>query len=249
MSIELSEDLEGWPREQTVFRVDEVSIKILPGDHPFYLSERDAIAQNWAQEVAANPALFDGRMLLQARVGLAEGCLVSEGHVISFSTFLWWRKQADRRGALHIYAYPVIASSDNALVAIRMGRHTANAGMVYFACGSFELEDVRDGFCDPNYNMRREVLEETGIDLTEAQVEPGYHVAHFNRAVTLFRVFRFDQTAEQISKRIEAHMVVAEDKEIVGPVVIRSADPQAHPYNVGMLPVLDWYFGQDSAGR
>jgi hypothetical protein len=39
-------------------------------------------------------------------------------------------------------------------------------------------------------------------------------------------------------------MVVAEDKEIAGAVAIRSADHSAHPYNVAMLPVIDWYFGK-----
>jgi hypothetical protein len=44
--------------------------------------------------------------------------------------------------------------------------------------------------------------------------------------------------------RIEEHMVVAEDKEIAGAVAIRSADHSAHPYNVAMLPVINWYFGK-----
>jgi len=244
MTIQLCDDLLHWPPEQTVFSIDKAEIRILAGDHPFYLAERAAIEANWREEVAANPALYDGRMLLQARVALEDGRLVSEGHEISFSTFLWWRKQADRRGGLHIYAYPVIESADGALVAIRMGSHTANAGMVYFACGSFEPSDVTDGVCDPEHNMYREVREETGLDLGQARVETGYRVAHFRRAVTLFRVYRFDLPAEEICRRIEAHMQVAEDKEIAGPVVIRSADPAAHPYNVGMLPVLDWYFAK-----
>jgi hypothetical protein len=41
---------------------------------------------------------------------------------------------------------------------------------------------------------------------------------------------------------IGAHMLVAEDKEIAGAVAIRSADPKAQPYNVAMLPIIDWYF-------
>lgn len=244
MTAELSEDFSGWPPEKEVFHVDKVQMRILPGDHPFHLTERDAIAENWQREIAANPHLFDGRMILQRRIGLTRDGVFSEGYIIPFSAFLWWRKQPERHGGLHIYAYPVLETSDGALVAIRMGAHTANAGMVYFACGSFEPEDVVDGYCDPERNMRREVLEETGIDLREAKASDGYYVAHFRRAVTLFRVFRFRQTAEQMTARIEQHMQVAEDKEIAGAVAIRSADHSAHPYNVGMLPVLDWYFSK-----
>lgn len=249
MTVELSGDFSGFPPEKSVFHVDRVRMRILPGDHPVHLDEREAIAKNWKDEIAANPALFDGRMILQRRIGLSRDGLVSEGHVIPFSTFLWWRKQPARQGGLHIYAYPVLETCDGALVAIRMGAHTANAGMVYFACGSFEPDDVVDGYCDPERNMRREVLEETGIDLHDAAASDGYYVAHFRRAVTLFRLFRFELTAEQMIARIEQHMQVAEDKEIAGAVAIRSADHAAYPYNVGMLPVLDWYFGEGQKPR
>jgi len=249
MTVELSEDFSGWPTEKTVFHVDRVKMRILPGEHPLHLAERKAIAANWREEIAANPALFDGRMILQRRIGLGRDGIFSEGHVIPFSTFLWWRKQPERQGGLHIYAYPVLESRDGALVAIRMGEHAANAGMVYFACGSFEPEDVVDGHCDPERNMRREVLEETGIDLHDATGSDGYYVAHYRRAVTLFRLFRFELTAEEMIARIERHMLVSEDKEIAGAVAIRSADHAAYPYNVGMLPVLDWYFGEGQKPR
>lgn len=243
MTLQLSEDFSGWPKERAVFHVDGVNMRILPGEHPFCIAEREAISDNWEQELAANPALFDGRMILQRRIALTAEGISSEGYIIPFSAFLWWRKQPERHGALHIYAYPVLEASNGALVAIQMGAHTANAGKVYFACGSFEPEDVIGGYCDPERNMRREVLEETGIDLLEARAGEGYFVSHFRRAVTLFRVFRFDLTSDQMIARIEQHMRVAEDKEIARAVAIRSADPSAHPYNVGMLPVLDWYFG------
>lgn len=245
MDIGLSEDFDGWPPEQTVFHVAKAAIRVLPGEHPLFQAEREAIAENWEREVKANPALFDGRMLLQHRVGFDGNGLVSEGHVISYSTFLWWRKQTERRGGIHVYAYPVLETSDGALVAIRMGSHTANPGMVYFACGSLDLDDVKDGWCDPDHNMLREVLEETGLDLRQAKSGSGYQIAHYRRAVTLFRVFRFDLSATEMIARIEHHMEVGEDKEIAGAVAICSADPNAHPYNVGMLPVLDWYFNSE----
>jgi 8-oxo-dGTP pyrophosphatase MutT (NUDIX family) len=157
---------------------------------------------------------------------------------------MWWRRQPQRQGGLHIFAYPVLESSDGALVAIRMGAHTANPGQVYFAAGSLEPEDIIDGRCDIEANMRREVHEETGLDLADAVAGEGLFASHARRTVTLLRLFRFDLTADEMVKRIEAHMLVAEDKEIAGAAAIRSADPAAHPYNVAMLPVIDWYFGK-----
>jgi 8-oxo-dGTP pyrophosphatase MutT (NUDIX family) len=246
MSTNFSDDFAGWPATQTVFPIAGLDLKVLSGDHPFHTGNDVAIAENWARETAANSHLFDGRMIFQNRLALTEQGLAGEGHVIPFSTFMYWRRQPERQGGIHLFAYPVIEASDGALVAIRMGAHTANPGQVYFAAGSLEPEDVADGRCDIEHNMRREVLEETGLDLRDAQAGEGYFATYHRRTVTLLRLFRFDLTADEMIAGIHAHMLVAEDKEIAGAVAIRSADPEAYPYNFAMLPVIDWYFHKAS---
>ncbi|MBX5046049.1 NUDIX hydrolase [Rhizobium lentis] len=243
-NADFSDDFAGWPPEATVFPIAGVDLKILPGTHPFVAAEEAAIRENWVRETAANPALFDGRLIFQQRLSLGEEGISGEGYVTPFSAFMHWRRQPQRQGGLHIFAYPVLESSDGALVAIRMGAHTANPGQVYFAAGSLEPEDIVDGRCDVEANMRREVLEETGLDLSDSVAGQGLYASHARRTVTLMRLFRFDLTADEMVERIEAHMLVAEDKEIAGAVAIRSADHEANPYNVSMLPVLDWYFGR-----
>lgn len=239
-----SDDFAGWPPEATVFPIAGAKLDILPGTHPLVAAEEAAIRENWAKETAANPALFDGRMVFQHRLSLSEEGISGEGYVIPFSAFMWWRRQPQRRGGLHLFAYPVLESSDGALVAIRMGAHTANPGQVYFAAGSLEPEDIVNDRCDLDANMRREVHEETGLDLADSIAGQGLFATHNRRTVTLLRLFRFDMTADEMIERIESHMLVAEDKEIAGAVAIRSADPSAYPYNIAMLPVIDWYFGK-----
>jgi 8-oxo-dGTP pyrophosphatase MutT (NUDIX family) len=240
--MNLSEECDGWPPERTVFTVSRIELRVLPGEHPFQAAQRAAILENWQGETAANPALFDGRMVFQRRLSVSENAIVGEGYLAPFSTFMWWRKLGGREGGFHLFAYPVLVSADGALVAIRMAAHTANPGQVYFAAGSIEEPDIVDGHCDIDGNMRREVLEETGLDLREAVSEPQFHAAHFRRVVSIFRLFRFALTAGEMVERIERHLAVAEDREIEGAVVIRSADPSAYTYNVAMLPILAWFF-------
>jgi 8-oxo-dGTP pyrophosphatase MutT (NUDIX family) len=248
MSVTFLEETTGWPAANTIFAVDTIDLKVLPGKHPLLLQNSDAVEANWKREIAANPMLYDGRMVLQRRLSVTSGRISGEAHMVPFSTFLWWRKQADRAGAFHLFAYPVIASSDGALVAIKMGEHTANPGSVYFAAGSLDEHDVFEGKCDLESNMRREVAEETGLDLSDAIADGGYHAVHSNRAVTVFRVFRFRQTAEELAAAIERHMPDAEDQEIAGAIIIRSADPAAQPYHTSMPIILDWFFA-DAADR
>ena len=248
MNSIFSDDFAGWPPEQTVFPVAKVELRVLDGEHPYRISRRGEIASNWDAEVKANPALFDGRMVFQHRLALGEDGMRGQGHVIPFSTFMYWRKQQDRTGGIHLFSYPVIETSDNALVAIRMGAHTANPGQVYFAAGSLEPEDIISGICDLESNMRREVLEETGFDLADSTPGESFYASRFRRTVTVFKLYRFELTADEIIERISAHMVVADDKEIAGAVAIRSADHAAYPYNVAMFPIIDWYFANPNNG-
>ena len=244
MSVsELKSDMAGWPPESTVFPISSIDLAVFPGDHPFHLREREAAQKNWAKEIAANPALFDGRMVFQHRLSIVDGAVKGEAYVTPFSTFLWWRKQKERQGGFHLFAFPVAVSFDGAIIAIRMSPHTANPGQVYCAAGSLDESDIIGGHADVASNMRREVLEETGLDLDDAIADPQYYASHINRSVTLFRVFRFPWTAEDMLRRIEAHILVSEEDEVDGVVAIRSADPAAHHYSIAMLPILAWFFG------
>ncbi|MDR6818440.1 8-oxo-dGTP pyrophosphatase MutT (NUDIX family) [Neorhizobium sp. 2083] len=233
----------GWPAENTVFEVEAFDLSVLPGPHPLYAAHQSEIEANWELEAAANPHLFNGQMVLQNRLSFRDGVIVGEAHVIPYSTLLWWRKQRDPAGAFHLFGFAVLVSSDGAIIAVRMSERTANPGQVYCAAGSLDLLDIVDGKLDLQANMRREVLEETGLDLDEARVEPQFFASHSGHRVVGFRFYRFDLAAEQMLARIAAHMVHDEEKEIAGAVAIRSADRGAHPYSTLMFPILDLFFG------
>lgn len=235
-------DETGLQVDGTVVPIQSYHLAVLPGIHPLEEAMREAVAENWAVEHAANPRLFDGRMILQHRIRLNGAAIEAEGYLSSFSTFLWWRKQQDRSGACHLFGYPVIASSDGALIAVEMAPHTANAGQVYFAAGSLDASDVVDGVCDIAGNMRREVLEETGLDLKEAATDGLVYASYRPRRLTFFQIFQFDAVADDLIAAINLFAGEAEDQETSGAVAIRDGDHKAHRYNVAMLPILDWYF-------
>lgn len=240
MNLHPHDALVGWPDAGTVFPVKAVRLKVLEGEHPYHRAERAAAAGNWRQEIARNPALFDGQMVLQHRLSLADGVIAGEAYMVPYSTFLWWRRRP-AAGAFHLFAFPVLVSGDGALVAVRMAAQTANPGQVYCAAGSLDAGDVFDGHCDVEANMRREVMEETGFDLSrDAVADPQLYAAHRERHVTLYRLFRFDMTADAMVAAIGAR--AERDAEVEEAVAIRSADPAAHRYAPSMLPLLDWFF-------
>jgi 8-oxo-dGTP pyrophosphatase MutT (NUDIX family) len=169
--------------------------------------------------------------------------IVGEAHEIPYSALLWWRKRQDVSGAFHLFGFAVPVSSDGAIIAVRMASHTANAGQVYCAAGSIDLSDLVGSKIDLFANMRREVREETGLDLEEAEADPEIFAMHTNRRVVIFRFFRFAMTADEILKRIEAHMPHDEEQEIAEALAIRSPDRTVHAYSPLMFPILDLFFG------
>lgn len=239
---QLTSNISEWPIERAVFPVSRIDVGVADEPHPYSRTHRTEIADNWDLEAAANPALFDGRMLLMRALDIRDGVISGECHVVPFSAFLLWRKTRPAGAAFHLFGLPVIVSSDGAVIAIRMGQHTANPGRVYCAAGSLDPDDIHEGYCDLEGNMAREVLEETGLLLSDAKSVSRFHGIHDHGVVTVFRAYHFAETAAELIARIAAHIVVDPEPEIDGALAIRTADPGQYPYPPFMPPILEWVF-------
>jgi 8-oxo-dGTP pyrophosphatase MutT (NUDIX family) len=230
--------------QERVFDFDSTELALLPDPHPYELENADAIEAHWAVETARNPALFDGRVIMLTALVLEGGCLRGRGHEVRFASFMHWRARRPDPRAYHCFANSVLVGSDGAVVAVRMGAHTANPGKVYFAAGSFEVDDAVAGHIVPELNMRREVGEETGLDLGAAAVEPGWHGWSGAGRTVIFRRFRFAETAEQLAGRIRVFVASEGEPEIEGPVIIRRPDDLPLNTVPHMAPMLAWHFSQ-----
>ncbi|MDN5929066.1 MAG: hypothetical protein L0I29_18540, partial [Hyphomicrobiales bacterium] len=120
------------PRDAIV-PVSAAMVRLDPGPHPFERDNGAAIDENWRAETAANPALFDGKVVLLSSLTYADGRLDGLCNVVRFATFMLWRKTRPLSSAEHAYAHAMPVTSDNALILIRMAGHTVNAGRAYFA--------------------------------------------------------------------------------------------------------------------
>ncbi len=239
----------GFPPADSIFDVASFRLSVTDDAHPWVLDNAADIAANWNREVAANPHLFNGTMVFQRTLSFADGHVEGRAHFVPYASFLHWRRQGRAGGGYHLFAMPIILSSDGALMAARMAETTSNPGRVYSPAGVLDPNDIRDGLCDIDGNVRREALEETGLDLATMRAEAGYRAVHTGHTLALFRVFRspLDERALQAAAR--AHIASETEPEISDLVGIRSADPTAHDYANFMLPVLDWLFGADRALR
>lgn len=225
-----------------VLPVDDVDVRLDAAAHPFELAHSDAIQANWLREVAANPSLFDGRVMLLSRLSHAGRMLSGVCHEVRYATLLYWLRTGPDGGAGHAFAHAMLVSGDNALVAIRMGPHTLNAGRVYFAAGSFEPEDFPAGQADLHLNMAREVLEETGLDIRAARRGAGYVALSTERGTVIARRYHLDADAAELARRIEEFVAAEDHPEIAGPVVIRSLEDLPESAMGHMAQLVAWHF-------
>jgi 8-oxo-dGTP pyrophosphatase MutT (NUDIX family) len=227
-----------------ILPVDRIDVRLDPVPHPYEIENRGAIEANWLREKAANPALFDGTVVLLSELSHRGRRLEGRCHAVRFVTFMHWRGNRSDLRAEHVYAHAMLVSRDNALVAIRMGGHTVNAGSVYFAAGSFEPADFRDGRVDVDFNMAREVMEETGLEISRAPRDEHHHALSLESGTVIFRRYFLDQDADELAQRISAFVAVDPEPEIEGPVVIRDPDDLPSGLKPHMFGLVEWHFSQ-----
>ncbi|RUW50573.1 hypothetical protein EOA32_18855 [Mesorhizobium sp. M1A.F.Ca.ET.072.01.1.1] len=228
-----------------ILPVDAVDVRLVASPHPFERDNQTAIAENWRREMEMKPALYDGTVVLLSALSYRDSRLIGRCHAVKYSTFMLWRKNRELSGAEHAYAHAVLVAGDNALVAIRMGSHTVNAGRVYFAAGSFEPIDFRDGVVDIDFNMIREVGEETGIDLSGAARGQRYYALSTSSGTVIFRRYHVPEPAEELARRISAFVATEAEPEIEGPVIIRNATDLPVGLMGHMKPLIEWHFANE----
>lgn len=233
------------PRNR-ILPVTTANLVVDPAPHPYEVAHREAIEANWALEKAEKPALFNGEVMFFSSICWADGRLDARCHTIRFATFMHWRRSRRDPTAEHLYAHAMPVSSDGALVAIRMATHTANGGRVYFAAGSFDPHDVRDGRLDIASNMAREVGGETGLDLNAARAEDAYHGWSGDGGTVLVRRYFLDRSADEIAEDIRRHIATDPDPEIDEAIIIRDAGDLPDGLMAHMVPLVEWHFrGQE----
>jgi 8-oxo-dGTP pyrophosphatase MutT (NUDIX family) len=115
-----------------------------------------------------------------------------------------------------------LRGSDGGFLLGVMGRETANAGKIYFPAGTPDPSDVADGTVDIAGSVNRELLEETGLDASEMDAEPGWHAVLAGPRVALMKVLRAREDAATLRQRILRHLANERTPELSDVVVVRN---------------------------
>lgn len=209
----------------TLTPVRRIEARLVPSDWAWARDEAASIAETWARRRAERPDLFDGRVLLARDCRVDGSTCRIDLFEVAYSEFLAFRLAGSPDPAVkNAFAAVVPWSADGAALLGIMGEHTANAGQIYFACGTPDRADIRDGDrVDLAGSAEREFREETGLVLPADAPEAWVLVAGQSQRAFL-RPVRFTETANALHGRMEAHRRSEAAPELTGFTLARGPD-------------------------
>lgn len=214
------------------FRITQlaaVTARFVTYDWAFPRENAAAIAAHWQTRIARAPGMFDGTVLLCCDHAVADGAARLDLFATRYATFTYYRdtRHADARIAdariANAFAAIVPWTSDGAVLLGEMGARTANAGQIYFPCGTPDPDDIQGARVDLAGSAARELAEETGLALPD-EAETDWVLLEGEGQLAFLRPVRFPETAARLVARIADHLGAEAEPELAGMHVVRGRD-------------------------
>lgn len=209
-------------QEPAVVSVDHLDLTFDPRPWPFAVERRAEIDAFFAQLQREKPAVWNGRTLLLYECAMTEGVLRGrylETDYASFTAWCTWGRPP--AGAYDCFGAGAVITADNAVLVGVMGPHNFNAGHIYFPCGTPDPSDIINGKVDLDFSVRRELKEETGIDVSELTMEPGWIAIVDGNLIAHIKPLRSPENAESLRDRILAHLASEDEPELSDIRIVR----------------------------
>lgn len=209
--------------DPSVFRVDRLDLSFVPRPWAFAEQRRAEIAANFAELQRQKPAIWNGRVLLLYRQVVRDGVFSGDYLETDYASFIYWRGLNGPPAGVHdCFAAAAIVAADGAVLLGEMGAHTANAGRVYFVAGTPDPSDIFDGKVDLEASVARELKEETGCDIGDFAVAPGWTTVLDGGLIIQVKTLHSKDDAETLRKRMLAYLAREKQPELADIRIVRS---------------------------
>jgi hypothetical protein len=190
-----------------IHRVTQLDLTRSDWQWPFARERRDEIDAHFARKRAEKPQLFNGRVLLARNAQFTGNQFSAEYFETDFASFLAWRDwRCPDPDVFNGFGMGALRASDGAFVLGEMGQHTSNAGRIYFAAGTPDLDDLRGDVVDIAGSVTREVEEELGLTEADYRADAGWSCVVTDFSVAMMRLLDADQPGETLRSIIEANL-------------------------------------------
>ena len=205
--------------------VARLDARLIAHDWAWARDNTARIAANWERRRAATPAIFNGRILMIARMAVEpDGSRATiEFFAADYAVLLAHADLGfEDAQVANGFAMGALAGRDGGFLLAEMSAGTANAGRLYFAAGTPDLSDVTaDGTVDLAGSILREIREETGLTVGPDALAPGWVIARHEGRVGFMRGVRLHDSADSVRVRILAHIAAESEPELADVVILR----------------------------
>jgi 8-oxo-dGTP pyrophosphatase MutT (NUDIX family) len=210
------------PAHLEIIHLKGVDARYDPAPWPFAEERKAEIDAIWAKASAGKPQLFNGTVLMQHRWTIRDGIYETGYAPVSYASFIAWpqlgKPGPERRNG---FAMAALRSADGAFILGVMGPQTYNAGKIYFAGGTPDMEDVtEDGRVDLATSMVRELKEETGLRDEEFAIDANWTLVADGHRAAFLKPARLVYTADE-ARRVIRSRLAATDQELADVAVVR----------------------------
>jgi 8-oxo-dGTP pyrophosphatase MutT (NUDIX family) len=209
----------------SVVHINSLQLAFAPRPWSFAEARRAEIDATFAAMRQKNPALWNGRVLLLHNSELA--AVVFRGAYLEtdFASFAAWRVWGQpESGVVDCFGAAAVMTADGACLLGVMGPHTANAGRIYFPCGTPDPGDIVGDSVDLDASVQRELMEETGLDITEFKAEPGWITVFDLPLIAHIKVLHSGEGADALRTRILRHLAQEQQPELADIRIVRGPD-------------------------
>jgi 8-oxo-dGTP pyrophosphatase MutT (NUDIX family) len=203
--------------------LDDAEIKLEPWHWPFAAERRGEIDSHFARVQSEHSGVWNGRVLLLRHHVVRDRVLRGACFETDYASFCAWRDwQLPDPTVGNFFVVAALHTADGAYLVGEMAADTAAAGLLYFPCGTPEPDDIgAAGVFDLAVNLRRELLEETGLEVGELESESGWTLVRDRCYFALLKRLTARQNAEELRARIMRHIASEERPELVDIRILR----------------------------
>jgi 8-oxo-dGTP pyrophosphatase MutT (NUDIX family) len=207
----------------SVVSIERLELSFAPRPWPYAAEHRGAIDAFFAELQRKIPAVWNGRVLLLHNKSLMDGVFRGAYLETDYASFAAWRAWGrPPAGVFDCFGAAAIVAADGAVLLGVMGEHTAQAGRIYFPCGTPDRNDIVDGRVDLDLSTRRELKEETGLDAAEFTAELGWTAVFDGSLIAQVKVLRSGEGAEALRARMLPYLARQQQPELSDIRIVRS---------------------------
>lgn len=202
--------------------VTALDLAVTPWDWPFARERRGEIDAHFAEQRWARPKMWNGRVLLARNLRFAGSRFAAEYFETDFASFLAWRDWGfPDKEVFNCPGMGALRASDGAILLGEMGAHTANAGRIYFAAGTPDLQDIRDGRVDIPGSIARETEEEMGLTAADYRAAPNWCCVDTGPLIALVQTLQSDLPGDALKAKVEANLAAQSQPEFSAIYLVR----------------------------